>query len=244
MIKNHQDAFGHLMMDYHLGKRPVEIIERDDGNIETSSGPGYYFSPYESWIESTRRAADLARGRCLDVGCGAGRVALHLQNKGLEVVAIDNSPLAVEVCRLRGVRDARCLSLAQVNKKLGVFDSILMFGSNLSLLGDRERAPKLLNRLAAITNPGGLIIGQTRDPYHTTDPDHLAYHEFNRQRGRAPGQVRIRVRHRKYKGPWFDYLFVSQDELLALLEGTPWRAVEIIERDDGVYFAVLRNEKS
>ena len=42
------------------------------------------------------------------------------------------------------------------------------------------------------------------------------------------GQIRMRVRYRKIKSPWFDYLFLSRDELVGLLEGTGWRLKEII----------------
>jgi methylase of polypeptide subunit release factors len=39
----------------------------------------------------------------VDIGCGAGRLALYLQARGHEVVAIDISPLAVKTCMKRGV---------------------------------------------------------------------------------------------------------------------------------------------
>ena len=52
-------------------------------------------------------AMEFVRGRVLDMGVGAGRHALHLQAQGHDVVGIDNSPKAVEVCRLRGLEDAR-----------------------------------------------------------------------------------------------------------------------------------------
>ena len=60
------------------------------------------------------------RGRLLDVGVGSGRVALHLQESGHEVLGIDISPLAVEVARRRGVEDARVLAFKDVGPKLGM----------------------------------------------------------------------------------------------------------------------------
>ena len=41
--------------------------------------------------------------RILDIGAGAGRAALALQAMGRQVLAVDVSPGAVEVCRRRGV---------------------------------------------------------------------------------------------------------------------------------------------
>jgi hypothetical protein len=57
------------------------------------------------------------------------------------------------------------------------------------------------------------------------------------------GQIRIRIRHRQYKGAWFDYLLVSQAEMMALLEGTPWTVSHFIEGENGRYVAVLEKKK-
>ena len=80
-----------------------------------------YLAPVRRWKAVERRALRYARGRVLDVGCGAGRVALELQVRGREVVAIDPSPGAGEVSRGRGVRDVRLLRLEDVDESLGHF---------------------------------------------------------------------------------------------------------------------------
>ena len=89
------DGYGEMLLAAldESGGEMLEIVERDDGLIMASRfGLGYYFAPYGKWPLRQRRALRLARGRVLDVGAGAGRVALHLQQKGHEVVAIDSSP--------------------------------------------------------------------------------------------------------------------------------------------------------
>ena len=175
----------------------------------------------------------------LDVGCGAGRVALYLQEEGHEVVGIDNSPLAVEVCRQRGVADARLMSITETGKELGRFDAVIMFGNNFGLFGTPERARWLLRRWKAMTTPQAQIIAETRDPAQTSNADHLAYHERNRQRGRLPGQVRIRVRFRRAVGNWFDYLFVSPKEMEEIVAGTGWRLARTIDSPGPGYVAIL-----
>jgi len=72
------------------------------------------------------------------------------------------------------------------------------------------------------------VIGEILDPYQTDDPDHLAYHAQNRSRGRMGGQIRMRVRYKRHKSPWFDYLFLSRAELEDLLNGSGWRLKEVI----------------
>ena len=94
------DAYGREVHDYFHGDKDIhEIVERDDGYIDVSSGPAAYFTPHEAWPAVEQEALTYARGRVLDVGCGPGRVSLYLQEHGHEVVAIENSPLAIEVAR-------------------------------------------------------------------------------------------------------------------------------------------------
>jgi hypothetical protein len=64
------------------------------------------------------------------------------------------------------------------------------------------------------------------------------YHDRNRQPGRMPGQLPLRVRYRRYASPWFDYLIVSPEELESLIDGTGWRVGRIIEGEP-LYVAVL-----
>jgi hypothetical protein len=53
-----------------------------------------------------------------------------------------------------------------------------------------------------------------------------------------PGQLRLRVRYRRYASPWFDDLIVSPEELESLIGGTGWRVGRIIEGEP-LYVAVL-----
>jgi SAM-dependent methyltransferase len=239
------DGYGELLRAALEGNgEMVEIVERDDGFIMASRfGPQFYLAPYAKWPSRQRRALRLARGRVLDVGAGAGRVSLHLQEKGHDVVAIDASPGAIEVCRRRGVRDARVLRIEDVDKSLGLFDTIVMYGNNLGLLRSRSHAPRILRSLARITSERGRILGECLDPYDAAGPEHRAYHARNRKRRRMGGQIRIRIRYRDVATPWFDYLFLSRPELEKLADGTGWRLARTFEDGGepftGLYVAVL-----
>jgi SAM-dependent methyltransferase len=239
MLKDHEDAFGHEILDHFKGTPTVEIVERDDGYIMASSGPHLYFAPYEEWWDCEKEAMTYVRGRVLDVGCGAGRHALYLQERGHDVLGIDLSPLAVKVSRERGVRNVQVLPLTAIGPKLGAFDTILMLGNNFALFGKPDRARRLLRRFHRITPETGCVIAQTRDPYQTDEPEHLEYHERNRHLGRMPGEARIRVLYKRHRTPWFDFLMVSKGEMSALVEGTGWTLSRTIEEKNGIYVAVL-----
>jgi hypothetical protein len=163
-------------------------------------------------------------------------VALELQRRGRSVVGIDISPGAVEVARGRGVRDVRLLAFQEVDDSLGRFETIVMLGNNFGLFGSPSKARRLLRRLRPLADR---IVAASIDPHATEDPAHLAYQERNRRRDRMAGQLRLRVRYRDLIGPWFDYLFVSPDEMASILEGTPWRITRLLQSGSAYYVAIL-----
>lgn len=236
-----QDAYGHAIRDYHEDGEGFEVVERDDGWIGPSGGPEQYFRAFEAWPDRQQAAMDHVGGRVLDIGCGAGRHALYLQERGHEVVGIDVSPNTVQVCRDRGLANVRELDIQSLAELEGAFDTIVMLGNNFGLIGTRETAPSRLEDLAAIAAPEATLLAESRDPYATDDPDHLAYHDRNEARGRLGGALRIRVRYRRHATPWFDYLLASPGEMGSILEGSPWRFSERIDdpEESAEYVGVL-----
>jgi SAM-dependent methyltransferase len=248
------DVFGELLRDAlavrtGVGPRPmaagrfprpvIEIIEREDGLINGAPAAHYLDDPAD-WEAYDHRAVDRVGGEVLDIGVGGGRIALLLQERGVPVTGLDISPGALWVARRRGVRELVCASVEDHVAAGRRYDTFLMLGNNLGLIEGRQRAPEFLAALAAMARPGAQIIAQGTDPYGTTDPVHLGYHEHNRRRGRMGGQLRLRLRYRDLSTTWFDYLVCSTDELGQLVAGTPWRLVDIDDADAPIYLATLR----
>ena len=221
---------------------PFEVVEREDGFVSAASSNASYFADVKHWSPIEQRAIRFARGRtALDVGCGAGRVALHLQAKGFRVIAIDNSPLAIKTAKTRGVKDARLLPFEHVGQlRLASLDTVVMFGNNFGLFGSRARATKLLKVLHGLTRDGAVLLAYSLDPHETNERAHLEYQRRNRRRGRMPGQIRIRIRFNQWVGPWFDYLLVSPGEMSAIVDGTGWEVDRLLTDDGPRYVAVIR----
>lgn len=237
-----RDAYGREIWAFLNGSGDAcEIVERDDGYITAAPSVAQYFADFRRWPARQRAAMRFARGaRALDVGCGAGRVALYLQEHGYRVTAIDNSPLAIRTARKRGVEDARLMPLQNVHRlRASPFDVVVMLGNNFGLFGSRVSAKRLLATLHRITAPGAVLIAESLNPYQTDEAAHVAYQLTNRRRGRMPGQIRIRVRYREYAGRWFDYLLVSQAEMKQLLNSTGWNARRFITDTGPAYVAVI-----
>ncbi len=241
-ISREHDAYGQMILGALDGKQLQEIVERDDGFITASIfGPQVYLAPFRRWPAHHRQGVRYVRGRVLDVGAGAGRVSLHLQERGHDVVAIDISPGAVQACKRRGVRNARVRALEDVDEALGVFDTVVMYGNNFGLFASRAKAKRLLRRLHRLTSERGRIVAETRDVRRSDDPVHVRYRKRNVAHGRMPGQIRLRVRYRDLATPWFDYLMVGTDELRDLLDGTGWTLERTIDSDD-TYIAVIEKD--
>jgi SAM-dependent methyltransferase len=217
----------------------LELIERDDGFLEGADAARYFAGP-DAWGALDRLACAEARGRILDVGAGAGRAALYLQESGRDVVALDVSPGAVHVCQRRGIHQTLTGTVENLaDADGGPFDTFMLLGSNLGLLASRVQAPRFLNALARLAAPDAVVLGQGMDPYQTSNQAHLAYHERNRGLGRLAGQIRMRVRYRNLATPWFDYLFTSVADLTPLLDGTAW-TLDRCETADAIYLAFIK----
>jgi hypothetical protein len=109
------------------------------------------------------------------------------------------------------------------------FDTIALFGNNLGLLGGPGQAPQVLAALAAVARPGARLIGTGTDP-GDGGTAHADYHAWNLRRGRARGQLRLRVRDGVTATPWFDYWLAAPDELVAAVAESAWN-LEALEQD-------------
>jgi SAM-dependent methyltransferase len=211
------------------------MVERDDGLI-TIDSIGYLggLDTRDEW------AVSRLAGRVVDVGAGAGRAALELQRRGQEVTALDTSPGAIEACRKRGVRDVYLGDPARAARDglAGSFDSALLLGNNIGLLGSPEAAGPFLRDVGALLGPSGVIVGTSTDPYQTDERLYLDYHELNRRRGRLPGHLTLRVRYERLASHWFDWLIPSPGELEDLARSVGWQ-ISDLRRGPGARYAVV-----
>ena len=239
------DAYGHEVWDYFTKHSGRETIERDDGLLDPSESlPAGYFAPLKDWDPVERKGIAFAKGRVLDAGCGPGRVALYLQKRRkLEVLGIDNSPLALKVAKARGVKRTKLLAFEDIDFAPGSFDTVVMYGNNFGLFGSEAKAKRLLKKLHVMTSDDAVIICSSANPYETDNPDHLRYQRRNLAHGRMAGQVRMRARYRIWVGKWLDYLLVSPKEMKEIVKGTGWRVERFIKLNGGpLYVGVIRKE--
>jgi SAM-dependent methyltransferase len=243
-VSSGTDAFGHALLNWAKGGTATEIIERDDGLTTAGAGPEVYLAAFKGWPSAERQSVRSMRGRVLDVGCGAGRVALDLQERGFDVVGLDSSSLAIQAAQIRGVNELRCASIDALGPTIGSFDTIVMFGNNFGIFGSSEGARKVLMEWAKRTHPRARIFLESTNPYCGGAPGlDRAYYHRNKVRGDLPGQACFRYHYDHFFGSWFPWLFVSRREMALLLRGTGWHQARVLgERASEPYVAILERD--
>jgi SAM-dependent methyltransferase len=233
------DAWSEIMRDVAAGISGQYTIERDDGRVETLEMSDY-IAPFEEWEEAEKLAIKYVNGRVLDIGCGAGRVALYLQSLGYDVIGIDTAPGAVEASRIMGLREAYNMSANKLEFTDDKFDTVIMFGNNFGVAGNEKEIITMLQQLHKITTSDAIILAGSLDVPKTDDEEHLKYHEMNRVRHRPPGLVRIRVKYNEFVSDWSDLWLVTCKELEYLAEKGGWQVQKIIQTGNkAAYVGIL-----
>lgn len=227
IVSNSEDAFGRALLD-HLGdrKQPPLTLETDAGWSTPAMPPSWFFEPPERWADWERDALEAAEGPVLDLGAGAGRAALFLQEAGLQVCAVDSSPGAIEVCRHRGVRDARLMDFLHTLPSDHEWKTVLMLCGNFGLAGDWAATRELLSRLHELCADGAVLIGDTVDPTVVSDERSKAYQQRMLDEGAYVGSVTLRLVYGEIAGPWWKQMIVLIGDAASLIARTGWKLEE------------------
>jgi SAM-dependent methyltransferase len=124
---------------------------------------------YTADLDLWRELAGATRGPVLDLGCGTGRVALDLAERGHEVTGIDPEPDLIRElsgrARERGLRvraqvaDARALALG------ARFALAIAPMQVVQLLGGRAGRAAMLAALRLHLEPGAVLAAALADPF-------------------------------------------------------------------------------
>jgi SAM-dependent methyltransferase len=114
---------------------------------------------YEADLPLWEELAEDAQGPVLELGCGTGRVALHLARRGLQVIGLDSNPELVEAMReragdlpVRGVAaDGRDFEL---DREIGLALAPMLF---LQLLATPAERIACMVAVARHLPPGALL---------------------------------------------------------------------------------------
>ena len=166
-----KDLFGTAILDFQTNDSPEDLITETTISEEDEMSVAYLFRDFSSMPIIEQKALLLAKGRVLDVGCGAGSHSLYLQNeKKLVVTAIDISKKAIEACQLRGVFNAKVEAVLQFQSD-EKFDTIILLMNGTGIFGKLENVSNYLQKLKSLLAENGQILIDSSDIIYMFDED-------------------------------------------------------------------------
>lgn len=165
-----KDLFGKAILDYQTNNAPEDLVTETSISEADEMSVAYLFRKFDEMPIIEQKTLQLAKGKVLDIGCGAGSHALYLEDKGFDVTAIDISENAVKACKLRGLKNVKVQNVLDLDSD-NKFDTILLLMNGTGIFGTLENCSKYLSKLKSLLNENGQILIDSSDIIYMFDED-------------------------------------------------------------------------
>ena len=231
-MNSKMDPMGRAIADYYeTGKADrlrvfSPMFEEDEIPLRT------LFRTYKSMPSIEQKAIELAKGRTLDVGAASGCHSLILQQRGIDVTAIDISPLSVETMKQRGVKDVREQDFFAIQGEQ--FDTILMLMNGIGIVGTLERMPEFFKLLDKTLAPGGQVLCDSSDISYVFEGDmpDMGYY----------GEQSFQMQYKDTIGEPFPWLYIDAETLRQVAVENGYAAEVVAEGEHYDYLARIIKE--
>ena len=165
-----KDLFGKAILDFQTNFSPENMITSTSISEEDEMEVAYLFRSFAEMPTIEQKALQLAKGRTLEVGCGAGSHGLYLQSeRNIDVHSIDISENAITACTLRGLKNTQVIDVLNIENEK--YDTILLLMNGTGIFETLERTPIYLQKLKSLLNPNGQILIDSSDIIYMFDED-------------------------------------------------------------------------
>ncbi len=164
-----KDILGRALLDYQSGKYSEDIKTYSSLDEEDIIPIPYLFRDFKKMPLLEQKALKLCKGNILDIGCGAGGHSLYLQKKGFTVTALDQSPGAIETCKLRGLEHTVLQTVQDF--KLQKYDTLLMLMNGIGIVGKLRNIDLFFSHLKTLLKPNGQILLDSSDIIYMYEED-------------------------------------------------------------------------
>jgi SAM-dependent methyltransferase len=162
-----KDLLGQAILDFQTNNSPEDLVTETNISDADEMSVAYLFRNYDEMPKLEKKALQLAKGKVLDIGCGAGSHSLYLQKKGFDVTSIDISENAIKACQLRELQKAKVQNILEVENEK--FDTILLLMNGTGIFETLAEATKYLQKLKSLLNPNGQILVDSSDIIYMYD---------------------------------------------------------------------------
>lgn len=232
------DPFGRALLDCHRDEQTEALTQRDGETVLRHPVQDFYFGafadePAADWVDAR------LSGPVLDVGAGAGRDTLFLQ-QDRQVVALEHTDALVTLLSERGVDRVVRGDMFSLPFGRDRFESVLAVGTQVGLARSMAGLRSLLSEFASVTTPDGTAIIDGYDPTFEGASDILGFRSDP-----TPG-LAFRVLRYEYDGLVGDTLLFrlfSPEKLRDVTTGTRWRVAEVRRPHDSYYYRAALDKR-
>ena len=228
------DPMGRAIAEYHKNGKAARLrvfspmFEEDEIPLQT------LFRTYKSMPKIEQTALDMAKGRTLDVGAASGCHSLLLQERGIDVTAIDISPLSVETMKERGVKNVREQDFFTLEDEQ--YDTILMLMNGIGIVGTLARMPAFFRLLDKILAPGGQVLCDSSDISYVFEGDMPDMDYY--------GEQSFRMQYKDTIGEPFPWLYIDADRLKQVAQANGYAAEVVAEGAHYDYLARITKDET
>lgn len=224
------DLPGKAIHDFHFTERRKKLYVHDEFGPKVEMPVSYYFRSFKKMPVLERLAIEQCFETVLDIGAAAGSHAAELSRRGLEVAALEISPLACEVMEDRGVPNVICEDFFAFEGQK--FDTLLLLMNGIGISSTLKGFAEFLRKASTLLNPGGQIIFDSCDigyMYEEGEMPVAAYY----------GEVQCRYEFDKQLTDWFQWLYLDKITMQKLAAENGFRSAILSEDENDQYLAVL-----
>ncbi len=231
-----KDLFGKAILDYQTHNSPEDLITETSISEADEMSVAYLFRSFAEMPQLEQKALQLATGKVLDVGCGAGSHALYLQEKGFDVTAIDISANAIKTCELRGLKKAKVHDIMQLEGDQ--YDTILLLMNGAGMCGRLKNISNFLQKLKTLLTDTGQILVDSSDIIYMFDEDEdgakwiptdVDYY----------GEVVFDITYKGEKENAFDWMYIDYNTLQNAAFANGFQCEVVLEGEHFDYLAKL-----
>ena len=229
------DPFEQAFFDFQEGDKKARVIVHNNKGDDENMPVSYFFRSFKEMPKLEKLALKHCSGKILDIGAGSGCHAIHLQNKGFDITALDIRPGFVEVMKKQGIKKT---VLSDIQKyKEEKFDTLLMLMNGIGFTKDFIGLKKFLASAKELLNPGGQILLDSSDLLYLYKDENGSY-AINLNESYY-GEVEYQVEYKAKKGKPFKWLFVDFSNLAFYAEEAGFRCELLFEDENFNYLARL-----
>ncbi len=232
-----KDLFGLAILDYQTNNQPEDIITETSISEADPMSVAYLFRSFEQMPKIEQTALQMACGKVLDIGCGAGSHSLFLQdNTACEVFAVDISQNAIKACALRGIKNARALNVMTLENEQ--YDTLLLLMNGAGMCGRLKNISAFLQKLKSLLAPGGQILLDSSDIIYMFDededggkwiPSDTSYY----------GEVVFNISYKGQQEDAFDWMYIDYNTLQNAAHANGLQCKLVLEGEHFDYLAKL-----